>query len=293
MKTSPTSLRSTFSFVLLLCVIVLGVPIHLSAQTADSTAKEPQFLVGLSGGIHQVRHTLGIRAIDAVESPFFGPSNNLGWFVGINGELQLHEHWSVNVQLLYNNLSGKSAVRMVNPSSYLYYGVIVPIDTSIHLPPTDTILLHNLYVAYSTISLGLAGTWRTFVQDSTIGIGITAGPVLHYIATMNHRQTMELEQPSNTRIHDTMNLPTESDGTTFILADSDIPGANDFRLGLHVGVFAEFGTTWSGVLISPGIFYDYSLQRVHSSEDWFGSLETNNSWFVHTLSGRLDVKFGL
>ncbi len=155
MKTTSTLLCSLV-LPLLLWLAALIVPINLVAQTPDTAASTSLFMVGLSGGVHQVKHTFGIRAIDAVESPFFGSSNNLGWCAGINGELRLHQHWSVNVELLYNDLSGKSAVRMVNPSSDLYYGVIVPIDTSIHLPPTDTILLHNLYVSYSTFfSFGL------------------------------------------------------------------------------------------------------------------------------------------
>lgn len=284
MKTSPTSLP-TFVLPLLLWAAALSVPLSLAAQAPDTTAKEPRFLVGISGGIHQVKHTLGnaVLGIENAQLGIFTASYSLGSFIGISGEVRLNKQWSIAADLHYNNLPGNTEKVYVNPPGASGWIEVIPSNGSDSLPNSDTVIGFKSDVSYSSISIAMLGKWRFSAHDSTVSFGLRAGPVIHYIVQKNMRQTQTLESPFNARLLATNEAQPDEGGKKRILYDGEIPNSKQTRLGIHIGLFAEFGDPWSGVMISPGIFYDYGLQEATTTE----------SWLVSTLSGKLNLMVGL
>lgn len=275
---TPTSLSWSLALPLLLWIAALSVPIILSAQPPDSSAPELRFLIGESVGLHQVQHTLGIRAIKSRGTPLFNASNSLGWFAGTNVELLINNRSSLSLDLRYNNLPGSSETTHVNPMGYSERIEIIEHS----LVPSDTIIDFKSEIAYSSFSIGLLNKWRFFVKDTTLNVGISGGPVFHIITGKEIKQTESLVSPFKARLISMEGTVEEKNGRTLVLYDGEIPNSTSTRFGIHIGVFAEFGNPWSGIAISPSIFYDYGIQPVTSTENWF----------MHTISTRISLLTG-
>lgn len=273
-----------------------GLTQGMTAQMADSAEvveSYPQVLVGITGGLHNVRHTSGYHIVHDPSIILYDLQNTTEWFAGLTSELRIDRNWSAALDISYNDLPGSGSRTVVNPPGYSAYLEDCPSPFRSGDPNThyDTIIAFRSSVEYRSVSLALLGKWRTELCNSGLTIGINIGPTLHYITDRKLYQRMRLESPAAMCFIDSaffehitvdpitlLSLLTDVSQQRQVFSD-DIPGSRAFRPGLRVGTDIEYPTPWYGLIISTSIFYDYALQ----------SVTTSDQWYVHTISGKLSL----
>lgn len=281
----PVRKKITFrvSFVVLLTLSMLLQVQSLKAQEIDTAAcvNTQQFMLGVSGGIHSIQHTFSNRML-APTNFTFDPATSLGWFAGVVTELRMDTRWSLSLDVRYNELSGSSSFAATSPTGQFL--IASSSDSSGEYIYLDNpVFSYTSAIDYASLSFGILANWREISQDTMLAVGLSAGPVIHAITRKELHQTEHLESHINVRFINPNGLPTEDDGRTFIYYSGELENSRSLRVGFHLGLFAELGNPASGLVISPGIFYDYGLQTVTSTENWY----------VHTLSGRMMILVGL
>ena len=271
-----------FRTLIIAALCYAGLARATNAQEIDTASTEaPRLMVGISGGIHSIQHTFSNRML-APSNFTFNPATSLGWFAGVVAELRMDTRLSLSLDARYNELSGSSSFAATAPTGQ--FVIASSSDSSGEYVYLDNLVFsYTSAIDYASLSFGILANWRETSQDTMLAVGLSAGPVIHAITRKELHQTEHLESHINVRFLNPNGLPTEDDGRTVIYYTGKLESSRSLRVGFHLGLFAEFGNPASGLVISPGIFYDYGLQTVTSTENWY----------VHTLNGRMMILVGL
>lgn len=263
-------------------LFIVAMVVPMSAQTTDSASlRTSQLRLGLTGSIYNVRHTFGFRQLDDPISPDVKASDAPGWSVGLEGMLFLDRSWSIALDLRYNILPGHTRMPLIeNEYMRLALPLIPEGDSARYLYVDEVHVDYDIKAHFRTLSLSLLAGWRTRIPGSTSAIGVNGGPVLHYITQSTVRTKAELVSPANAFYINPNGLLLSEDRRAVYYTDGDIRQESLVRAGLHIGLFAEFGTPDSGLMITPGIFYEPGLQPVTGFHD---------NWYIHRLGGSITV----
>ncbi|MGE3801248.1 MAG: hypothetical protein AB7H80_09525 [Candidatus Kapaibacterium sp.] len=245
---------------------------------------QSQLRLGPMLGYYLNQHTSTIPILSAPDSPHFPSFTGSGLSFGLQAEYYLDRVLSISADVAYNDLSGSSEYREVNPTAGNFYEIEYindgspgfPIDTT-----ADKVFIHSATATYRSVSLGFSGKWR-FVADSSLKVGLQLGCALHMITSKNYTQNVLLENPL-ARFVNPSGLPVELNGKKLFLYNGDIPDHSPNRFGLRAGIFAEMRSDTSRTLFSPGIYYEYGATPVQKSSDWY----------VHRLGVQLALLFRL
>jgi hypothetical protein len=106
------------------------------------------------------------------------------------------------------------------------------------------------------------------VTMGSFRVAVAGGPAFQYVMAGRNRQVQDLEEPQNARFLNPDGFVTENNGRTLVFFDDDIPQRNATRFSAKAGVQGEIGLFDDQWILTPGIFYDYGLTEVTSTEDW-------------------------
>ena len=269
--------------IILLMLVSAAMAAPMSGQTTDSSSLT--FHLGLTGALNNVRHTFGFRQLDVPYSLRVEPSNTLGWSAGLEAMFFLDRNWSLALDMRYNSLPGHSRAPLLQDEYDRFVFPVVPEGDSLRgLSSEEVDILYDVSVEYRTLSLDLLVGWRAEINDSAFAVGVNGGPVLYYVAHGTILKSADLISPQEAFYSNPALLPLSEDKRTVYYDDGDIDQKNTVQAGLHIGLFAEFGTPYSGLMITPGISYELGLQPVNGFAD---------SWYIHTLGGNITVSTGL
>ena len=95
-----------------------------------------------------------------------------------------------------------------------------------------------------------------------------AGPAISLAIGDNNRQVQNLDLPENARFKNPRNLPSENNGRTLVLKDSEIEQKSGTRFALRAGILAEVGLFNNAIIMTPGAYYDLGLTKVTSAQNW-------------------------
>jgi hypothetical protein len=229
------------------------------ANPLDPPAYQSQVLVGPVVGGNRNYHTGGFRTIDEPGCPTFDQGSGWGYLAGISAEYlpNLRSTWSVIPRVTYEERPG-TFVQHLPDVKVAPVGTGEPIDQSVDVASA---------VMYRMVAAELMYK-REFAQLLNVRFAVEAGPVGAVVLSGRNIQTENLVDPENARFINPRGLPTEADGRKLVLYNGDIPGRSGFRLSLKAGIQAEIPLFRNGWYMTPGIYYDYGVTDVTSSENW-------------------------
>lgn len=248
---------------------LLAIPTLSFAKGGDDNPLDPspsrrQILVGPTFLITRNYHTGGFRTIDDPGCPLFEDGTGWGFGVGLSAEFlpSVNGSWGIIPRITFEKRPGQFHQELPNAQVLLPdpnrpdTGYIVDQTVSTTSDITYTIL--NAEVLYKQEVL-LLGDLR---------IGVAAGPAFSYVVGGTNRQVQDLEEPQNARFVNNENLPTENNGRRLIFYDGDIPERSSTRFSIKGGVQGEFGLFGNQWIMTPGVYYDYGISQVASTENW-------------------------
>ncbi|MBS1912475.1 MAG: outer membrane beta-barrel protein [Bacteroidetes bacterium] len=256
--------RFALPWVILFLAFVLA-PIVASAQADPDELDDPlnpkqphaKLLIGPRVGVNRNYHTGGFLTIQGENCPKFQSGSGWGFLAGITAEFIPGTSWSIVPAVTYESRPGNFKQQLPD--------VLVLLDG---VGVTQTVSATS-DITYQLLSAEVMYKQEIWTPAKAFRMSVAAGPVFSYVLGGKNTQYQDLDQPANARFLNPDGLPTGNNGRRLIYADNiDIPGRNAIRFSLKAGLQFEVGLFHNKIMMYPGVFYDYGLTNVTSSENW-------------------------
>lgn len=229
----------------------------------DPTPSRRQILIGPSFAINRNYHTGGFRTLEGATCPFFDDGTGWGYSVGLSAEFlpSINGHWGIIPRITFEQRPGQFTQELPNAKVLLedpVTGDKEVVDQTVSTTSVIDYTLLNMEVLYK-YEIVTMGSFR---------VAVAGGPAFQYVMAGRNRQVQDLEEPQNARFLNPDNFVTENNGRTLVFFDDDIPQRNATRFSVKAGVQGEIGLFGDQWILTPGIYYDYGLTEVTSTEDW-------------------------
>lgn len=215
-------------------------------------------LIGPVGGAGMNYHTGGFRIISEASCPVFTSGSGWGFLVGLSGEVQPSERWSLVPRLTYES----------RPAMFKEYldAARVLVDS---VNVVEQIVSTTSDVKFSFINLEVMYSRQVLQLGRSFRLSASAGPAVGYVLGGTITQVQDLEQPLNAQFVNPNGLPTENNSRRLIYSkDRTIDGLQQFRFSVKGGVNAEVGLFNDEWILYPGVYYDFGLTNVTRNENW-------------------------
>ncbi|MCE2502861.1 MAG: outer membrane beta-barrel protein [Chlorobi bacterium] len=230
----------------------------------DPTPSRRQILVGPTVGIHRNYHSGGFRTISDPVCPFFEDGTGWGFAVGLSAEFlpSVDGRWGIIPRITFEQRPGQFRQELPD----------VPVLVPNPIDPSTPEVVDQTISTTSDITYSLLNVELMYKQEvlllGDLRVGVLGGPAAQYIMGGTNRQVQDLDEPENARFINPDGLPTENNGRRLIFFDGDIPERNATRFSVKAGVQGEIGLFNNQWAMTPGIYYDYGLSNVISTEKW-------------------------
>jgi hypothetical protein len=216
--------------------------------------------IGVVVGADRAFHDGGFRVLPIPSGRVFEGGTGWGYTVGLSLDLGMDERSSIVARMAYESRPGyfRTTYSHVPNFSPVYQGG-VQVDEATVVGTAD--------VTYTLLSIEALYQFRVLKVGRSLRFGAAAGPALGYVLSGAIRQVETLVDPADANFVGT-DMPTIDNGHSIVLFDGTMPEHSAMRFSLKGGVLAEValpGDTW---FVSPGVYYDYGLTKVTSSENW-------------------------
>ncbi len=216
-------------------------------------------LFGPVVGLNRNFHTGGFRSITDPTCPHFEDGKGMGYLVGMTAEIlpSVYSPWSIIPRVIYEQRPGKFNQRL-EKAYVLMPGANDPVEQIVEASSDIAYTMFGAEIFYKYEVLNTGGA----------RIAVAGGPTAAYVLAGANSQALNLVRPENARFTNPEDYPTEREGRTLRLYEGSIPSMRNYRFSLKGGVQAEipvFGRQW---YMTPGLYYDYGLTDITTSENW-------------------------
>lgn len=235
-----------------------------ASNPLNPNPRRPQVLVGPTFQINRNYHTGGFGTLQQEGCPLFEHGTGWGFGVGLSAEFSpiIDGSWSIVPRVTFEQRPGSFYQELPDVE------IIIP-SADPALPPT---VARQRVSTTSDITYTLLNAEVMYEQDIIIRndfrLGLAGGPSVGYVIGAANRQVQDLIEPQNARFVNSEHLPTDRAGRRLIFFDGDIPQHHDIRFSVKGGVQSEVGLFGNQWIMSSGIYYDYGLTSVTSTENW-------------------------
>lgn len=230
-----------------------------SMSESGATERRVVSSIGVVVGVDRAYHDGGFRLLTASSGRVFENGAGWGYTAGVSLEIGMGRNSSIVARMAYGSRPGNFQVTYTHAPNFspVYQGGV---------EITDVTITAESEVAYALLSAEALYQYMLSVSPG-LRLGAAVGPAFGYVLDAKVRQAEALVYPTDARFEGG-GYPTTNDGRGLVLFDADIPEHSTTRLSLKGGVLAEIALPGSGWLLSPGVYYDYGLTDVSSSENW-------------------------
>jgi hypothetical protein len=244
-----------------LCLLVL----FFASPQLRAQENQPRWFLGVVGGYNSNIKAGWLETIGQhgeILDYDGGGSNLNGMLLGLSGEYWLTDNGSLTLQVKFYYEQKPSGFEIAGVPFGYFDTTNSRVEPYYQFPYPAYQTTYNLINVESLVKFNIVSR-----------LGISIGPKLGYVITKKYSESgiAYYYAPSSNvtppYLPDTLN------------SSGNIPGAHSFRLGLQIGLQYDF--LLGNFLITPEVSYD------------IGETTIAGSWYVNTLAGTVDVKYGL
>jgi hypothetical protein len=230
----------------------------------DPTPQRRQILVGPTFAVNRNYHTGGFRTIEDPLCPLFEDGSGWGFAVGLSAEFlpAIDGKWGIIPRITFEQRPGNFRQELPDAK------VLLPAESD----TADPMVVNQTVSMSSDITYTLLNAEVMYKQElMTLGdlrVGVLAGPSVQYVLGGTNRQVQNLDEPDNARFRNQENLPEENNGRTLVFQDGDITQRASIRFSVKGGIQGEIGLFGNQWILTPGVYYDYGITDVTTTENW-------------------------
>lgn len=231
-----------------------------SSNPLDPIVKKSKLLMGPVFGVNRNYHTGGFGVFDEPLCPTSENGTGWGFAAGFTVEFLAGETWSIVPRIMYETRPGLFTNQMPDVDVLVQSG-----NTTQRVK--QTVALESS-IKYNLATLDVLYKQEILPITNNLRLSAVAGPAISLAIGDNNRQVQNLDLPENARFKNPRNLPSENNGRTLVLKDSEIEQKSGTRFALRAGILAEVGLFNNAIIMTPGAYYDLGLTKVTSAQNW-------------------------
>ncbi len=242
---------------------------NVLAQDFDNplapTEKGTKVLLGPCAGINNVTHAADKLATFAGDKycPYFDGGTGNGFYFGLTYEYPFGKPAetisSIIARVIYSSYNGSMSI-----AGDEYPSLVESVDNPNNYEVIRSATRHDLDVKYSVAAIEIMYK-QNFMKEYPLGI--TAGPTIEIPLTNDVYQTYKIVKPDNAQFRVNEKYNYKDNYRTVVLKDGPIDNAVGVRIGLKFGLQYEI-ILGEGLYVVPALYYNYSITKVKSDEDW-------------------------